>query len=306
MPAFTDPQMQRFFKPISADDAHTQQQRALQQSAVAAAASAAERRSTELARAGPGRPRKQLKAEQVLAVAAVTTEENEGAPLSKRGKYTNWFASPYIHDILAAYQLHLHNSKKAVAYLQRTFPRLPTEAAPRFADLSESTIRSWHDQDGKLLPRYKQVIEEQRAAATRGRGPSRALLGHPEIEDEVKRVLHIMRQRGAVINILIIRLVMRAIIEKNRPQLLADLQLSKSFISLWAREELSWTWRVRTTAASKLPSDWRTQGIQVAKRIAFNMQVYKVGGSHSSCAHHLALPADEQCCDSCLRYTPLL
>jgi hypothetical protein len=44
---------------------------------------------------------------------------------------------------------------------------------------------------------------------------------------------------------------------------------------------MAWTWRVRTTTASKLPLDWREQGIVMAKRIAFNMQAYKV----SHCAH---------------------
>ena len=39
---------------------------------------------------------------------------------------------------------------------------------------------------------------------------------------------------------------------------------------------MAYSWRVRTTAASKLPLDWRDQGIRMAKRIAYFMQLYKV------------------------------
>src|ERR1700728_5034111 len=39
---------------------------------------------------------------------------------------------------------------------------------------------------------------------------------------------------------------------------------------------MQYSWRVRTTPASKLPEDWREQGVEMAKRIAFFMQTYKV------------------------------
>jgi hypothetical protein len=263
--------MLRFFQPISRDDAAQQQQHALHQSAAAAAAEAARRTHQQLHRAKPGRPRKLS-----LTLPSAACDEEEGAAPHKRGKFVNWFASPYIHDILVAYRLCSRSAKKTVAHLQHTFPRLPTESAARFADLSESTLRSWHDQDGALLPRFKQILDEQGAAATRGPGRSRVLLPHPEIEAEVKRVLTIMRERGAVVNVLVIRLVMRAIMGQRQPALLQELKLSSGFVSTWAREQLSWTWRVRTTAASKVPLDWREQGVLMAKRIAFNIQAYKV------------------------------
>lgn len=186
------------------------------------------------------------------------------------------FASPFIHDILSAYQLHLHNARKTVAYLQRSFPQLPTESAPRFADLSESTIRSWHDADGKLLPRFMQLLEEEKSAAPRGPGRQRMLEGYPGIEAEVKRILLTMRDRGAVVSLLVVQHILRIVIENKEPTLLAELKLSKHFSSVWVREALGWSWRMRTTAASKLPLDWRAQGVQMAKRIAFNIQVHKV------------------------------
>jgi hypothetical protein len=80
------------------------------------------------------------------------------------------FATPYIHDILATYQLQLGNSVKTVSYLQRTFPRLATETEARFAHLSESTVRSWHDASHKLLPRFRAILDAGQTAAPRGPG----------------------------------------------------------------------------------------------------------------------------------------
>jgi DDE superfamily endonuclease len=288
--------MLRFFKPISPHDALQQHKHQLQQSAAASAAAAAASVTAAALRRGPGRPKKQLDASAVLLAAAALDGEEE--PSTKRGKYCNWsvhrqcaaaqrahaltrclmcgrLASPYIHDILATYQLNLHNAKHTVAYLQRSYPQLPTESEPRFAGLAESTVRSWHDSAGKLLPKFSAVVAQGKAAQ-RGSGRTRVLLGHPEIEDEVKRVLSVMRERGAVVNVCVIRLVMRLVIQDKDPPLLAQLTLSKSFVSHWAREQMQYSWRVRTTPASKLPEDWREQGVEMAKRIAFFMQTYKV------------------------------
>ena len=42
------------------------------------------------------------------------------------------------------------------------------------------------------------------------------------------------------------------------------------------RDTMQYTWRVRIEAAAKLPADWRAQGVEMARRIGFAMQVYKV------------------------------
>jgi hypothetical protein len=266
--------MLRFFKPITVADARAQQTHALQSIDVEMKAITDERRRLELQRPGAGRPRKLLDADKVLTAAAAAVADE---PHSKRCKYTNWFASPHIHDILAAYQLNLHSAKKTVAYLQCRFPQLPTESEPRFLHLNESTVRSWHDsEDGRLKDRFQQLIDEQKTAASRGPGRAAVLRGHPEVEDEIVRVLRTMRGRGAVVNIAVIRLVMRAVFEEKEPQLLAELTLCKAWISCWARDVMHWSWRLKTTAASKLPNDWREQGIEAAKRVGWNMQIYKV------------------------------
>ena len=157
--------MLRFFKPISPHDALQQHKHQLQQSAAASAAAAAASVTAAALRRGPGRPKKQLDASAVLLAAAALDGEEE--PSTKRGKYCNWsvhrqcaaakrahaltrclmcgrLASPYIHDILATYQLNLHNAKHTVAYLQRSYPQLPTESEPRFAGLAQA------DRHGRL------------------------------------------------------------------------------------------------------------------------------------------------------------
>jgi hypothetical protein len=269
--------MLRFFRSITADEAQ-------QQSAIALKCSAEQQRQlsqlqqkAELLKRGPGRPKKFTDAHHVLttaAVAATPEQEAAGEPIQKRGKYANWFASVYIHDILHAVQ-RTGSARKAVEWLQRSFPMLPTESAPRYADLSESTVRSWY-QDGKLLPKFQQLLNEHKAAAPRGVWRERALAAHPAAEERVKQTLITMRERGASVNILVIRHVMRAIFQADCAVLLDTLKLSHGFISSWAREELQYSWRTRTTAASKLPLDWRSQGVDMAKRIAYNIQVYKV------------------------------
>ena len=138
------------------------------------------------------------------------------------------FATPLIHDIIAAVIRTDGNTKKAVANLQRDFPRLATESEARFASLSESTVRTtWFDQkphQTRLLPRYAQLIASDQLAAPRGPGgrPTRVLDSHPDVEAEIKRVLTKMRaEAGVVINITVIRFVMRAVME----ELQTDFQL---------------------------------------------------------------------------------
>jgi hypothetical protein len=195
------------------------------------------------------------------------------------------FATPLIHDIIAAVIRADGNTKKAVANLQRDFPRLATESEARFASLSESTVRTWFDKtphQTRLLPRYAQLIASDQLAAPRGPGgrPTRVLDSHPDVEAEIKRVLTKMRaEAGAVVNIAVIRWVMRAVIQEMHPPLLMELKLSSGFISTWARSQMNWTWRCRTGAASKLPEDWMQQGVIMAQRIAVNMELYSVSSS---------------------------
>ena len=85
-----------------------------------------------------------------------------------------------------------------------------------------------------------------------------------------------MREAGAPINCRVIRWVMLAVLQASNPALLQQHQLSQPFVSTWARNQLQWRWRARTTAASKLPADWEAQGVLMSKRIAAHMEMHAV------------------------------
>jgi DDE superfamily endonuclease len=198
-------------------------------------------------------------------------ERVSGARKKSRGQYTNWFSSPYISDILAAYERSGHSAKRTVKLLIASVPW----DVDRYARLSHSSILSWFGADRKLLPRFQEQLDAN-AAAARGRGPDRAFAAAPQVEEDIKRVLLRMREAGVPLNCSIVRWVMQAVIEEKQPSMIASLTFSHSFVSNWARSQLQWRYRRRTTAASKLPSDWEDQGVQMAMRIAANMAQYKV------------------------------
>lgn len=185
------------------------------------------------------------------------------------------FASPYIHDIIAAYHSNLHNARQTVHDLRRRFPRLTTETQSRFADLAESTIRTWFDSDHKLKPQFADMLALGTTAAHRGPGRSPVFAEAREVENEIIRILSQMRTAGTVVNIHIIRCVMKAVVEQQAPEL-ATIDFSRSFVSVWARTTLKHTWRRSTTAGSKLPEDWHSRGIEMAQRIAANIHHHKV------------------------------
>lgn len=240
------------FVRVTADDAAQQRQAvfaATRPTAALAPAAAPEKR-------GPGRPRK-------MKLTAPPDEQ----PRSKQrtGSYTHWFASPYINDVLRAVTQSGFAWRRAVEQLKL---RAPDD---RFVHLSDSTVRDWYDKEHKLKPQFQAQLEARKPHA----GGRPALLCS-DIEDEVKRVLLQLREAGTPINSHVIRWTMQGIFAERDPSLLDSLRLSQQWISQWVRAKLQWTWRARTTAASKLPHDWAEQGVLMAKRIAAKMEMHGV------------------------------
>jgi len=220
----------------------------------------------------PGRPKKQRTVDEVASAAAAGPAAAAGEPAAKQvrsGGYTHWFETAYINDILDAYRRTNHSARRTVVVLQRQAPD------NRYAHLSHATIQGWFGPDRKLLPRFQLQLDKG-IAAHGGRGPARTLAQAPEVEAEITRVMLQMRDAGAAVNSRIIRCVMQAVVKRMRPDLVGKVPLSQQFISTWAREQLHWRWRARTTAASKLPLDWEEKGMQMAMRIAANMEMHKV------------------------------
>ena len=295
--------MQAFFQRITPHEAQQQTNKTLLQLGAQHAIEAAERQRLAQLKPGYGRPKLERTVNEALAAAAAAaaatatpdadTQDQSEASAHKRKKYNNWFASPYIHDIIAAYHSCGHSARRTVEHLQRSFPRLPTETEARFHSLAHNTVAGWFGPDHKLLPQFQAVLNQGRDAARRGPGFARLLDAHPDEEAEIKRVLGKMRSdAGAVINVRIVRWVMRAVLERKDASILTQLTLSHGFVSEWARAQMGWTWRCRTGTASKLPEDWHAQGSKMAQRIAANMEMYEVSRTQTHGSQYgIRLPA---------------
>ena len=97
-----------------------------------------------------GRPLHQIQADEILI-----DNNNDSFNITdnavksmKRAHYVNWFQSEFIHEILDAYRIN-KSGYLAVKYLNKRFPQLATESAPKFALLRDSTIDGWFDDSRK-------------------------------------------------------------------------------------------------------------------------------------------------------------
>ena len=170
----------------------------------------------------------------------------------------HWFDSPLIHDILHAFKQSGFSSRRCVQNLQRQFPALSTEQHGRFDKLSESTVRSWFDDDNKLKPQFQQLLHDGGEYSSGGN--ESVLSAYPSAQEKIKTLLQKMRNdENAGINITIqsVRWVMQAVFQSECPELLLKLKLSKAFISRWSKQQMNWSWRRGTTEAAKLPIDWQ-------------------------------------------------
>lgn len=262
--------MQRLpFQRITLDAYRTQ----LEHTAIEAAAAAASI-PPPLPKRPVGRPKRVLDVDIVLA-AASSLDERPTKKQKQRGKYTDWFSSPYIHDILSEYELCGHRPTKTVERLKLKFPD------GRFDRLSHSSLLGWFDKEHTLLPRFQAHLESGLENVRQNGQPS-AFEEMPQVEEEIKTILIQMRAAGTPLNSHIIRWVMQGVIEHRTSQSLEKgvrlrgLRLGHQFISAWVRKSLHMSWRKATTAASKLPLDWEEQGLQMAMRIAALMEMNKV------------------------------
>ena len=281
--------MKSFFKPITAEQAQQQVQRFAQQSQLSSQEDASAKARAELLRRGPGRPKRERTVNDALSAAAAASSSSaasqqqeldnsidEEEQASKKAKRVHWFDSPLIHDILHAYKLSGFSARKCVLDLQKKHPALPTETEGRFDKLSESTVRSWYDDDHKLKPQFQLLLDGGEYGAG---GHESVLSAHPIAENKIKAMLQQMRndeKAGINVTIQTIRWVMSAVIKVECPQLIQQLKFSKAYISRWCKHHMNWCWRRGTTEASKLPVDWQQQGIDMAKRIAVNMHTHEV------------------------------
>jgi hypothetical protein len=200
--------MNAFFKLITAEQAQQQGQQFAQQSRQAFEEESAAKARSELLRRPVGRPKRDRSVNDALSAAATAAsaassqqqEDNvEEEQTTKKAKRMHWFDSPLIHDILHAYKLSGFSSRKCVEHLQRKHTALPTETEGRFDKLTESTVRSWFDDDHKLKPQFQQLL---RGGEYRAGGHESVLSAYPVAEQRIKQLLQQLRDdKNAVVSL---------------------------------------------------------------------------------------------------------
>jgi hypothetical protein len=214
----------------------------------------------------PPRPVGRPPLKRVLAVADQSKVQEKEERVGKR-RYTQWFATGLIDEILCVYGQCGRSPTATVRTLQLR--------GDLYADLNESNIRSWFEKDGTLKESYCNLLAARQYNTHAPRDS--VFTDHADVEQKIKTVLLKMRngeKSGLCVNIATIRWVMQSHIRDVAG--LEHLTLSKAFISRWANTVMGWSFRRGTTAASKLPVDWEAQGKRMAMSIASHMSSYGV------------------------------
>jgi hypothetical protein len=253
-----------YFTTINTDEHMKQVQRTAVETKRECDTTAADRARAVALKPGPGRPPKPT---TLLSRSPDAVTSNQTP--TKRPRRINWFASPLIHHILEEFRVCGNSARKAVSNLQRRVPKL-------YTDLAASTVQTWFDEKHQLKPQYQAALDEQRTPK-RGCGYPSLFAAYPQTERTIKELLASMRGAGATVNLHTARLVMLAVVkEDGLASVLDSHTLSRAWMCNWLRESMGFTWRRCTTAASKLPNDWRQQGVVFAKRIAAAMGRFKI------------------------------
>jgi hypothetical protein len=79
----------------------------------------------------------------------------------------------------------------------------------------------------------------------------------------------------------LVRILIISIIKKKAPELLLEegqttFRVSLQWVKRFLKNELNWTIRKATTAASKLPKDWKIQSLRMAQRVAYLVKYYNI------------------------------
>jgi hypothetical protein len=148
-----------------------------------------------------GRPKLKRSADEELTAAAAAEQFKEEQ--HKRAKYTHWFDSPYINDILFAHARSGGSARRTVLSLQQNAPD------SRYEQLRHTTVAAWFDAKGKLKEQYQQQLDAGQASK-RYSGSLPALANAEEAEKTICNILLQMRKAGTPLNSHIIRWVMLA------------------------------------------------------------------------------------------------
>lgn len=225
-------------------------------------------------------------------------EEQPKEPAKKKRKpYVNWFTKELWDPIEAALKSTRFNSGETVKLLKLRYPNpIPgnTSGGP-YERLTRQSIDNWLtcSMGGKkglkaeVIAAVREMRKYESAEEFGGRmalnrGKERALEGHEELEKQLVQLLQGMRDGGQPVNAPVLRAVIKGVVEAEAPQLVRGMgfggqwEISESWVRRYVRDTLRWTFRAATTAAQKLPKDWKEQLELMALRVAFEVQAYNI------------------------------
>ena len=215
----------------------------------------------------PGRPKKRImpdihdsSSSSSSSFASLSSESTETQTHQKR-HYTDWFASPFIFEIVEEVRVW-KSSRIAVENLQKRYPRMQYEPAGKFDDLRESTVRHWFDKDWTLKPQFAECVKAKHAG-----GRPRYFNDH--IEEALVGILTKLRAKGKTVNSRVIALALK-VAAKKLGVIVRDGEVSYQWCRNFVKDRMFWNWR-SSTSGSKLPDNWKEQGIVMLKRVAVHI-----------------------------------
>jgi hypothetical protein len=276
------PRMLNFFTSISQEQFREQQ--------IALLSSESSKASDILKRKRPpGRPRKVPSINDVLMDTnsvnnskntnneyyhdSVQIDEKSLDKKQKRNHY-DWWNTDFIYDITNAYKLN-KSGYLTVQYLQKKFPN--DLYNNRFTNLAAATIDGWYNKEThQLLPDYEVKLGEFYDSHKELNNRVGILDQYSDVKALIISTLTDLREGNCGMKIRNIRMVMKAAIMFNKPEILDKIKLSNNFIWLFIRNNLHWRVRQKTCSSAKLPVDWESQGRAMIERIAVLVKQYKI------------------------------
>ena len=182
----------------------------------------------------PGRPRKLNNVNDILMDIGDTnvnvlindnnhdnnteTKQSDNPATKKTRTYQNWWDSDFIWDILDAYEIN-KSAWKTVSYLQKRFPN--DRFNNRFADLAVATVDGWFDRTThQLLPEYELKLGSHHKRDRQNSNRIGVLDQYPLVKASVIANLTKMRAANAPMKLRNIRIIMKAVIQFEMPELL--------------------------------------------------------------------------------------
>ncbi|KAL3693102.1 hypothetical protein R1sor_006753 [Riccia sorocarpa] len=263
---------------------------------------------TPSVRRRPGRPRMHRTLDTlpdsaaVAAVEAIQRNQTAGRPPS----YQNWLTPQYwpqIYRFLQRYNFHV---RTAVRELKRRYPAIRGEPG-LFDRLNESTVRQWFQKEHprQLKSSVQQVLENwdliqkcdeslpetvqeidavERLPQSLGSLGRRACgdvwTGREELEQEYRALIEALKSEGSILNSVTLQIMTRAFFQWKAPEVLrvngGTFEASRSWIKLYLRQKMGWSFRCSTTGREKEPDGWKEKGRLMCLRMAFLIKAFAI------------------------------